>query len=1059
MGYFTGGGTGGGGGSGTVEQVNGDAGPNVTLTLNGIAAAEPTTADVALNGHKLTGLADPASAQDAATRAFVLAQITTLIAGAPGALDTLNELATALGDDANFATTVTNLLATKAKLLTRTAPQTANYTAVSGDLVPCDTTSAPFTVTLPAAATGAVVAVKLVVQGATNAVTVACAGSDTFNRTGGGTTASLTMPAQGLLLIGAAGIWTIVADDLPLGGLDLRYLARASAGITSAEATAATDLWLPPPTNPDGASILGGVIRRASGLIINDTYDQTSGPIFAKVAAGSNGGLIQNIATWSSPSAGVLALNGSFGLTNKPGQMDVAVTGGRTAVVAYAAVSGNTLTGCTYVSGANSGDTVATNAQVNNVGAGSAIDPLFGTPLLIQWNPTVDYNGGTFGPQPYTGIRGVSAPRAVVEVEGVLVAKTTLSSLLGLPPIFQNAMSIQNDPSVAAGIFAPEGFVETPTLTALSQKIITPGYKQTSFAAPGESQGWHIPFWAAALYGAAGNLSTTLAITAASYSAGVITYTVSGPHNLSTFAQVVTVAGITPSGFNVTGALVTGSPTATTFQVAAADPGAGYTSGGTVTVAATFEGIQEDGFSSHLYVQSGAWVARRFGHRHQIPVVNANAFVGLDIGFIAGWLQEDGQTITKPVGAYQHIGILNASATVLTPDVPQVVADQFTLSNLQAATSHLTLVAATDTAGSNVNASTSAPVIDGPWAYDVNPWHWRTNTNFSTPGDRTLAYVPGTRLKWRQYISGTNLTPKTAIIASAVYDGASAKTDVEIVGGTFGLNDSVEQYYGLNGQLITLINGSVNASITFTSGTSPMLKLVSSTRTLPPGGTLTLLYNPTVGAFCEIAASTTQSGTTVTAQKNGSFTMAAGDYTRVSVSSGNATATLPTSPADGTICGAIIDVDNGTNNICTINAAGSDKIQSRNSVTATAYVLAQPNQGVTFKYQASTSLWVIVGTAQPGPFPLAVKATGGNYTVGTWIDVVRCTTSTTQTITLPDVTTVVVFRRTIKNKGTGVVTVAAAAAQTVEGAATFVLQPGDSIDLIADAANTNWDVV
>ena len=41
------------------------------------------------------------------------AAVTYLVDSAPGTLDTLNELATALGDDANFATTVTNSLATK----------------------------------------------------------------------------------------------------------------------------------------------------------------------------------------------------------------------------------------------------------------------------------------------------------------------------------------------------------------------------------------------------------------------------------------------------------------------------------------------------------------------------------------------------------------------------------------------------------------------------------------------------------------------------------------------------------------------------------------------------------------------------------------------------------------------------------------------------------------------------------------------------------------------------------------------------------------------------------
>jgi hypothetical protein len=51
-----------------------------------------------------------------ATTAYVQTEITDLIAAAPGALDTLNELATALGNDAAFSTTVTNALATKLPL-------------------------------------------------------------------------------------------------------------------------------------------------------------------------------------------------------------------------------------------------------------------------------------------------------------------------------------------------------------------------------------------------------------------------------------------------------------------------------------------------------------------------------------------------------------------------------------------------------------------------------------------------------------------------------------------------------------------------------------------------------------------------------------------------------------------------------------------------------------------------------------------------------------------------------------------------------------------------------
>jgi hypothetical protein len=53
---------------------------------------------------------------DYATEEYVDTAVTNLVASAPEALDTLNELAAALGDDANFATTVTNSIATKAPI-------------------------------------------------------------------------------------------------------------------------------------------------------------------------------------------------------------------------------------------------------------------------------------------------------------------------------------------------------------------------------------------------------------------------------------------------------------------------------------------------------------------------------------------------------------------------------------------------------------------------------------------------------------------------------------------------------------------------------------------------------------------------------------------------------------------------------------------------------------------------------------------------------------------------------------------------------------------------------
>ena len=59
---------------------------------------------------KLTDLTNDAGYT---TQVYVDNRFTALIDSAPGALDTLNELAAALGDDASFATTVTNALAGK----------------------------------------------------------------------------------------------------------------------------------------------------------------------------------------------------------------------------------------------------------------------------------------------------------------------------------------------------------------------------------------------------------------------------------------------------------------------------------------------------------------------------------------------------------------------------------------------------------------------------------------------------------------------------------------------------------------------------------------------------------------------------------------------------------------------------------------------------------------------------------------------------------------------------------------------------------------------------------
>ena len=69
--------------------------------------------DLAAAGYKVSGLADPTADQEAATKKYVDDEITALVDGAPGILDTLNELAVALGNDKDMATGLATAIGNK----------------------------------------------------------------------------------------------------------------------------------------------------------------------------------------------------------------------------------------------------------------------------------------------------------------------------------------------------------------------------------------------------------------------------------------------------------------------------------------------------------------------------------------------------------------------------------------------------------------------------------------------------------------------------------------------------------------------------------------------------------------------------------------------------------------------------------------------------------------------------------------------------------------------------------------------------------------------------------
>ena len=84
------------------------------LTTSSAASTYAPLASPALTGTPTAPTAgSTTNTTQIATTAFVQTAVSNLVDSAPGTLDTLNELAAALGDDANFSTTVTNSIATK----------------------------------------------------------------------------------------------------------------------------------------------------------------------------------------------------------------------------------------------------------------------------------------------------------------------------------------------------------------------------------------------------------------------------------------------------------------------------------------------------------------------------------------------------------------------------------------------------------------------------------------------------------------------------------------------------------------------------------------------------------------------------------------------------------------------------------------------------------------------------------------------------------------------------------------------------------------------------------
>jgi hypothetical protein len=143
------------------------------------------------------------------------AQVNALLAGAPAALNTLDELAAALGDDANYASTVTTSLGLKVDSLTPISQKTASYTLSSlterDDLIEMGSSSALTLTIPPASAVDYPIGTSIdILQTGAGQVTIAAGSGVTVNATPG--LKLRTTWSSATLFKRAANTWVVFGD-------------------------------------------------------------------------------------------------------------------------------------------------------------------------------------------------------------------------------------------------------------------------------------------------------------------------------------------------------------------------------------------------------------------------------------------------------------------------------------------------------------------------------------------------------------------------------------------------------------------------------------------------------------------------------------------------------------------------------------------------------------------------------------------------------------------------------------------------------------------------------
>ena len=373
-----------------------------------------TTGTLSLSVNKTTLFANPAftgtplsttatvgtNTTQIATTAFVQTAVANLVSSAPAALDTLNELAIALGNDANFSTTITNSLATKAPIDSPTFTGTVTGTFIG------TATGLSQTLAVTSGGTGATSAgaalTNLLPTGTTSGYVLKTGGPGSFYwsaETGSSSSSGTTIntsrnefnASAGQTVFTGVGTYTIGAGQLRVYINGVRQFPSAYTETSSTSFTLNTGVLA-------GTKILAEVDGYINNTVIASTtaFSPTAGVLATNVQAAiaeldSKKAPIAN-PTFTGTVSGITSAMVGLGSVNNTADSakSVASATNATNIVSGGTIASN-VTATTQTAGTNN-TTIATTAFViANAGAG-----VIPSGMITMWSSIVAIPAGWY---------------------------------------------------------------------------------------------------------------------------------------------------------------------------------------------------------------------------------------------------------------------------------------------------------------------------------------------------------------------------------------------------------------------------------------------------------------------------------------------------------------------------------------------------------------------------------------------------------------------------------------------------------------------------------------